>query len=83
MNSKCMIVYCINFTYMHADKQLVYILSISIILLCHYDFPFVPAVLSVGGIAGLTSGLVGSLGVCTGVPVLIVVLRFCCCRKRC
>ena len=47
----------------------------------HCDFPPIPAVLSVGGIAGLVSGLVGSIGVCAGAPILIVVL--CCCRKRC
>ena len=69
VNSKYAIAYCMKFTCMHVDRQHVYILSI----LYHCDFPPTPEVLSIGGIAGLTSGLIGSIGVCTGVPILIVV----------
>jgi len=64
VNSKCN---CqLHELYMHACWQ-------STCTYYHCDFPPIPAVLSVGGIAGLVSGLVGSIGVCTGAPILIVV----------
>ena len=45
------------------------------------DSPSITAALSVSGIAGIVSGIVGAFGVFIIIPVVIIVCC-CCCRKR-